>query len=98
MQDQLQRRLAKDEGLAEIARGDALQEVEILFVDRLIEAQRPDGAFDFSLICLGVDQHIHRIADHVDAEEDDQRHDEDDDDRLHQAPDDEYGHAMPPKM
>ena len=48
---------------------------------------------DLRLVGVRADQHVDRVADHVDAEENDNRHQGDDDHRLHQAPDDKDGHG-----
>ena len=85
LQDHRQRRLAENEGAAEVALQRAAHEVEVLLPDRAIEAQRADRRLDVALVHLRIDQQPDRIADHVHAEEHDHRHDDDDHRSLHQA-------------
>ena len=65
--------------------------MEILFPDRPVESETSDRAFDVRLIHIRRNQHIDRIADDIDAEKHDHRHEKDDDRGLHQTPDDESG-------
>ena len=69
-----------------------IDEVRVLLPDRPVEAERADGGLDVLLVGLRVDQQIDRIADDVDAEEHDHRHDDDDERALHQPAQDEGGH------
>ena len=96
VQDQLQCRLAEDEGPAKIARGHPLQKVEILLADRPVEPEGLDRALDLRLVRLRIDQHVDRVADDVDAEKDDQRHQKDNQGRLKQAANNEHCHVPTP--
>ncbi|MNN44527.1 hypothetical protein D3C81_1588210 [compost metagenome] len=69
-----------------------LQEHPVLLPQRLVQAQRRNGALDVLLVGLRVDQDVDGIADGKDAEENQQRHDEEHHYALHQAPDDENQH------
>ena len=93
LEDQLQGRLAVDEGAAEVALGDALEEQQVLLPDRLVEAELADDAGALGLVGLGAHQDLDRVADDVDAEEDDHRHDRNHQAGLHQASDEECGHG-----
>jgi hypothetical protein len=57
------------------SRRGARQEDEILLGERPIEAERRGGARDLALVGLRVDEDVDRVADGVDARENQQRHD-----------------------
>jgi hypothetical protein len=84
-QDELQHRHAEHEGPAEIALQDAAEEGEVLFPERPVEPVAGNGVEPDVLADIGPDQHVDRIADRVDADEDQRRHDEHDDESLNQA-------------
>ena len=63
----------------------------VLLVDRPVQAEGAHRRLDVRLAHLRVDQHVDGIADHIDAEEDQQRHDEDDQQALQQPADYEDG-------
>ncbi len=62
--------------------------------ERLIEAERGDHPCALDLIGVGADQDIDRIADCVNAEEHQQRHDQQDADALEKTTNNEYQHAV----
>ncbi len=94
--DHTQGRLTEDERSPEIAAQRAAQEVEVLLPHRPVEPQRPDRLLDVLLVHLRVDQQPHGIADDVDAEEDDHRHDGDQRQALQQPSQDVGRHACRP--
>ena len=58
----------------------------------LIQADAGDDARAFGLVGLGRDQDVHRVADHVHADEHDHRHRQDDETGLEQPADDPGDH------
>src|SRR6185369_11993615 len=60
---------------------------------RLVEAKRRDGALAIFLVRLRVDQDVDRVADGIDADEHQQRHDQQDDDALEATPYDKNQHV-----
>ena len=103
-QDQLQRRWqaredeAGDGGVvdhrpAEVALRDIAEERQVLAPQRLVEAILPDQVLADLLRRAGIDHNVDRIADRIDADEDDHRHDEHHHDGLHQSADDESQHG-----
>ena len=67
-QDQLQGRHAKDKGLAKIALEGIRKEMPVLHVDRFIETEMTNHTINLSLIGFRIDQHIHRITNHIDPD------------------------------
>ena len=65
-----------DEAVAQVAVQRAVQEAQVLLPQRLVQAQLGDDAGAVHLVHVLADQDVHRIADGVQADEDDQRHQE----------------------
>ena len=63
---------------------DAAEKGEILLVERPVEPVAGDRVEPDLLGDVGADQHVDRVADRVDAGEDQRRHDEHHRQRLHQ--------------
>ena len=70
------------------------EEAPVLRPQRLVEAERRDRALAVDLVGLRADQDVDRVADRVDADEDQQRHHEQHDDALQTAADDEDEHGV----
>ena len=88
----LQRRLVEHEGAAEVALQRLAEEDQVLLPERQVEAERLDRALALDLVGIGADQDLHRVADGVDADEDDDRHRQHDAGGLDQPPEEVDGH------
>ena len=85
-----------DHGPAQIALEHIADEGEILLPQGLVEPVLPDQVLADLLACARVDHHVDRVADRVDANKDDDRHDEHDHHRLYQSTDKIAKHRNPP--
>ena len=85
LQDQLDGRFVVDEALAQIAVQRAVQEGEVLLPQRLVETQLGNDAGAVDLVYVLADQNVDRVADGVQADEDDHRHHQHDQQRLADA-------------
>jgi hypothetical protein len=79
------------EGFAELALKGVAEEDYVLLPDGPVEAEASSKLDQAALIAFLGCEEINRIADHTDAEENDQRHREDDEDALDEATQDEDG-------
>ena len=62
----------------------AAEEGQVLLPERPVEPVMGDRLQAQFLADIGADQHVDRVADRVDPDEDQHRHDEHDDEGLHQ--------------
>jgi hypothetical protein len=85
---------AEDEGATKIALQKPSREDQVLLPEWPVEAVAGDGLGANPLVRVGRQQDVDRIADRVDADEDQDRHGDHDDDGLEQALDDEAEHAV----
>ena len=69
------------------------EEAQVLHRQRLVETECCNGALAILLIGLRIDEDVDRVADGIDADEHQQRHDKQDDDALEASPDDENQHV-----
>jgi len=85
--NEFQGRFVEDETTAQVAVQSADQEGQVLPPQRLVQAEIGDDPSALGLVGLGGDQDVHRIADHVYADEDDDGHRQHNERGLYQAPD-----------
>ena len=90
---QVDRRLAL-EAVAQLPSQKATDELEILDIERLVDAERSADAVEFFLgdVRGAVKQHDGRVARQTNGQRDDQRDCKDHEDRLQQALDEELHH------
>ena len=72
-----------------------VHEHEVLLDQRTIEAVAVDQGFAQGLIGCGIDHHVDRVADGIDAQKHDDRHGDHDHERLQNALDKKTDHAVP---
>ena len=89
----MQGRHAKDKGLAKIALEGIRKEMPVLHVDRFIETEMTNHTINLGLIGFRIDQHVHRITNHIDPDKHQQRHQKNNNDALQQTADDENRHV-----
>src|SRR5471030_462624 len=82
LQNQAHRGFVIDETVAEVAMHGAGEESQILFPERLVEAELSDDACPVDLIDVLSDKDIDWVADRVQTDEHDQRHYQHDERRL----------------
>ncbi len=85
LQDQLDRRHVIDKAVAQVAVQRAVQETEVLAPQRLVQPERGDDARAVDLVHVLANQDVDRIADGMQAGEDDHRHHQHHRRRLQQA-------------
>ena len=94
LQDQAHRVLLVDEAAAQAAVQRAVHEGQVLAPQRLVEPEPRDGGQPFLLVHVLADQDVDRVADGMQADEDDQRHRHHHEQRLQQPAQQPAGHRM----
>jgi hypothetical protein len=80
-------RFVMDEGPAQVAVRGIGEEHVVLLPQGPVEPHAADGGLHFRDVGFRIDQDVHRVADGIDPDEHDQRHDEEHHDALHQPSD-----------
>src|SRR5690606_10386042 len=93
-QYEFQRGYVVNEGLAQIAAYRVRDKGDVLPPQGLIETQCAHGGFDVALVGLRADEDLDRVADGVDADEQQQRHDEEHQQRLQPASREKTDHGV----